>query len=131
VLPAGDYVAHIIDGRLDKSRHGTPEYRLTFQVIEGEHRGRRFWHHIYLTEAAIRMAKRDLGKLGVEALDERLDKPLPPGIRCRVKLALRRDDDGNDSNRVRSFDVIAIDQPPPSPFAPPPPNGQADGGKPS
>ena len=39
------------------------------------------------------MAKRDLGKLGVTEI-EQLEQPLPLGIRCSVKLALRRDDDG-------------------------------------
>ena len=32
------------------------------------------------------MSKRDLAKLCVTSLDQ-LDQPLPPGIRCKVKLA--------------------------------------------
>ena len=63
------------------------------------------------------MAKRDLGKLGVTSLDM-LERPLPPGIRCTVKLALRRDDDGNEHNRVRSFEVVGIDEPERDAFAP-------------
>ena len=56
------------------------------------------------------MAKRDLAKLGVTAL-EQLERPLPPGIRCKVKLALRRDDDGTEYNRVKTFEVVGIDPP--------------------
>jgi hypothetical protein len=130
VLPAGEYVARIIEGQLATSRNGKPEYQLTFQVLEGEYKGRRFWHHLYLTAAALPMTKRDLTKLGVTSPDQ-LDTPLQPRIRCRVQLAVRRDDDKNQSNRVRSFEVIGIDEPPANPFAPPPPNGQAEGGKPS
>ena len=63
------------------------------------------------------MAKHDLGKLGVKQL-EQLDSPLPVGIRCRVKLALRRDDGGSEYNRVRGFEVLSIDTPEPDAYAP-------------
>ena len=52
--------------------------------------------------------KRDLGKLGVTSL-EQLENPLPRFIRCKCKLALRKDDDGNEANRLKSFEVIGID----------------------
>ena len=133
-LPAGEYVARIVVGELTTSRtKGTPSYKLTFRVLEGEHRGRQFWHDVYLTPAALPMAKRDLLKLGVTAL-EQLERPLPPGIRCKVKLALRTDDAGVEFNRVRSFEVIGIDPPEVDPFAPvnppspPAPLPQAGGG---
>lgn len=117
-LPAGEYVAHIIAGELTASRtNHTPGYKLTFRVAAGEFEGRQFWSDIWLTEAALPMAKRDLAKLGVTELDQ-LEQPLPPGIRCRVKLALRREDDGREFNRVRRFDVEGIDVPEPDAFAP-------------
>ncbi len=124
-LPAGEYVARIIAGELATSKtKGTPSYKLTFKVLEGDHAGRQFWHDVYLTEAALPMAKRDLGKLGVTALWQ-LERPLPRGIRCRVKVALRRDDDGTEYNRVRSFQVEGIDEPEADIFAPAemPPSG--------
>src|SRR5262249_44181725 len=102
-LPSGKYVAHIINGAPGQSRHGTPGYKLTFEVAEGEHAGRLFWHDIWFTEAAVPMAKRDLGKLGVpvdnfNAMVEQLEQPLPQGIRCSVRLALRMDDAGQRFN---------------------------------
>jgi hypothetical protein len=104
---------------------------LTHRVLDGDHAGRRFWHEIWLTEAALAMAKRDLAKLGVESI-EQLDLPLPLGIRCRVKLVLRTDDDGNEFNRVKLFEVTGIEPPEADPFAPrapepspPPIDGQA------
>ena len=117
-LPAGEYVARIIGGELcNSSKKSTPGYKLTFKVLEGEHTGRQFWHDIWLTPAALPMAKRDLGKLGVTSL-EQLDNPLPSGMRCAVKLVLRKDDDGTEYNKVRRFDVIGIDKPEPDAFAP-------------
>lgn len=86
-------------------------------MLEGEHEGRQFWNDVWLTEAALPMAKRDLGKLGVSAL-EQLEEPLPLGIRCKVKLTLRRDGDGTEYNKVRSFEVLGIDPPEPDAFAP-------------
>ena len=117
-LPTDEYVARIVAGELFTSKtKETPGYKLAFRVLEGDHAGRQFWHDIWLTPAAMSMAKRDLGKLGVTAI-EQLERPLPPGIRCRVKLALRKDDDGNEYNRVRSFEVIGIDPPEQDSFAP-------------
>jgi hypothetical protein len=128
-LPAGEYVARIISGELFTSKtNATPGYKLTFRVLDGEHAGRQFWSDVWLTPAALPMAKRDLGKLGVTSLDM-LERPLPPGIRCQVKLALRRDDEGAEYNRVRSFTVIGIDELPKDEFAPddPAPTDNADG----
>jgi len=117
-LPADDYVDRIIAGELFNSREkGTPGYKLTFKVLEGDHVGRQFWHVLWLTEAALPMAKRDLGKIGVTSL-EQLEQPLPPGIRCCVKLVLHREDDGTEYNRVRRFDVLGIDEPKRDAFAP-------------
>jgi len=116
-LPAGTYVARIVSGELATAKSGTPGYKLTFKVLEGEYAGRQFWHDIWLTIVAMPMAKRDLGKLGITSL-EQLEQPLPPGIRCVVKLALRRGDDGTEYNRVRSFDVLSIDHPEQDAFAP-------------
>lgn len=117
-LSAGEYVARIVGGELFTSRtKGTAGYKLTFRVVEGDHQGRQFWHDVWLTPTALPMAKRDLAKLGVTAL-EQLERPLPQGIRCKVKLVLRRGDDGTEYNRVRTFEVIGIDPPEVDPFAP-------------
>jgi len=117
-LPSGEYIARIVSGELFNSRtKGTGGYKLCFRVLEGDHQGRQFWHDIYLTEAALPMAKRDLAKLGITRLDQ-LETPLPEGIRCKVKLALRKDDDGTEYNRVKHFEVVGIDPPEVDPFTP-------------
>jgi hypothetical protein len=76
-----------------------------------------FWDDLWLTPAALPLAKRDLGKLGVTSL-EQLERPLPPGIRARVRVTLRKDDTGAEYNRVKSFDVVGIDAPAADAFAP-------------
>ncbi len=117
-LPPGEYVAHIIAGELETSRtKATPGYKLTFSVIAGEFTGRRFWHDCWLTPAALPQTKRDLAKLGVTSI-EQLERPLPRFIRCKVKLALRVDDEKNERNRVKQFEVIGIDIPEADAFAP-------------
>lgn len=116
-LPAGTYIAHVISGELFTAKTSTAGYKLAFKVAEGGHAGRQFWHDLWLTPAALPMTKRDLGKLGVVAL-EQLERPLPQGIRCKVKLALRKDDDGMEHNRVRTFEVLGIDAPEVETFAP-------------
>lgn len=117
-LPKGGYVARIVRGELESSRtKSTPGYKLEFAVIEGAFAGRKFWHDVWLTPAALPMAKRDLAKLGIASLDD-LERPFPQGIVCKVKLALRREDDGSERNRVVAFDVIRIEAPQVDPFAP-------------
>lgn len=118
-LPPGEYIARIIDGKLKQSKKNvTPGYCLTFEVLEPvENKGRKFWHDCWLTPAAMPQTKRDLGKLGVKSL-EQLENPLPKFIRCQCKLALRKDDDGNEANRLKSFEVIGIDKPEADVFAP-------------
>lgn len=116
-LPAGTYIARIAEGRLCNSRSGTPGFKLTFLVCDGEFAGRRVWHDNWLTQAALPLAKRDLAKLGITSLDQ-LERPLPQGIRCEIKVALRKDDAGIEFNRVRSFTVLGIDPVEEDAFAP-------------
>jgi hypothetical protein len=119
LLAPGAYVARIIAGEFKQSkRNSTPGYSLTFEVLEpAEHKGRKFWHDCWLTPAAMPQTKRDLGKLGVTNL-EQLENPLPKYIRCQCKIALRKDDDGNEANRLKSFEVLGIDKPEADAFAP-------------
>ena len=121
-LPPGEYLCHADRGELKTASTGTPSYCITFKVIEGEHAGRLVWLNMFLTPAALPMSKRDLLKLGIDD-PTKLERPLPKGIRCKVKVALRRDDHGNERNRVVRFEVIGVDRPIVDEFAP-----EANGG---
>jgi len=128
-LPPGEYVCHADRGELKTARTGTPSYSLTFKVIDGpgsetKHAGRLVWLDLFLTPAALPMAKRDLVKLGIDS-PGKLEQPLPVGMRCKVRVSLRKDDDGTERNRVVRFSVIGIDKPEVDPFAPEP-KGDSD-----
>src|SRR5690348_12954625 len=108
-LPPGEYLFRILAGELFTSKgQGTPGYKLSLEVAEGEHEGRRCWHDIWLTPAALPLAKRDLGKIGVSDL-EQLEHPLPAGILIRAKVTRRKNEDGTEFNRVVRFETAGIE----------------------
>jgi hypothetical protein len=116
-LPSGEYRCRVVNGELFNARSGTPGYKLSLEVLDGEHAGRRAWHDVWLSDAALPMAKRDLLKLGVSSL-EQLERPLPAGIVVAAKIALRKGDDGSEYNRIVRFDAVAFEPPAPDAFAP-------------
>ena len=119
VVPATDGMTPITDspvlcavsGGLKTSRGGTPGYAIVFEVVEGRFAGRRLYHDLWLTPAAMPLAKRDLARLGITTA-EQLTKPIPPGILCEVKHVVRTDDDGIQRNAVKSFTVTLVDADP-------------------
>jgi hypothetical protein len=116
-IPPGKYSCRIVDGALFSATSGTPGYKLTLEVTEGEHVGRRLWWDCWLSAAAIPLAKRDLERLGVTDL-EQLERPLPEGIIVVAKVALRRADNGEEFNKVTRFEPAGIEAPSPEPYAP-------------
>ncbi len=117
-LPAGEYTCHLTSLDLFNARtNETPGVRMVFKVIEGDCTDRRVWLDCWLTPAALPMTKRDLAKVGISDLSQ-LEKPLPKGIRCQVKVALRTTDEGDSFNRVRGFTVVGVDEPERDAFAP-------------
>jgi hypothetical protein len=123
-LPSGDYQATIISGELFNAKSGTAGFKLTFEVLYGDYKGRKFWHDVWLTPAALPLAKRDLVKIGVRELGQ-LERPLPAQFRCKVKLGRRRNDDGTEYNRVLSFECVGVEKV--DPFAPPTENTEGGG----
>src|SRR5262245_2399616 len=96
-LPAGIYLARIVNGALTKTKQGADAYRVAFEVSEGEHRGRRVSRTWVFTEKAIGYAKRDLAEFGLTTSKQLLE-PFPPTsceVYCRLTVALQRGDDGN------------------------------------
>jgi hypothetical protein len=117
-VPKGNYVAHVLDGALFNAGTGTPGYKVTFEIIEGEYRGRRLWYDIWLTGAAKSRAVRDLAKLGIRS-KEQLEQPIPSRrIRCKVRVVVHCGDDSTERNVVKHFEVLGIDPPEANPFAP-------------
>lgn len=117
-IPRGDYEAGLdgIEFRTSANK-GTPSVCLTFRVLAGEFANRRLWFDLFLTPAALAITKRALAKLGIVEL-EQVEQGCPPGIVCNVRVVVQADDDGTERNRVKSFEVIRIDEPERDPFAP-------------
>jgi hypothetical protein len=116
-LPPGEYRCRIIDGRVFTAKTGTPGYKITFEIIDGEHAHRRAWFDIWLSPAAMGIAKRELFKVGITRLDQ-LEQPIPSGMLATIRVVLHRDDDGTERSRVKVFKVTGVEQPEPEPFAP-------------
>ena len=114
-LPTGEYLCRTLAGELFQSKNETPGYKLTLEVTEGDFQGRRAWLDFWLSPAALPISKRDLAKLGITS-PAQLERPLPAVFLVRVKLVLRKEDDGTERNRTRSFEVVGVE--PPEPFAP-------------
>lgn len=124
-LPPGEYETIVACGELFTAKtKGTAGYKLTFEVLHGDYKGRKVWHDIWLTPAALPLAKRDLAKIGVTELSQ-LERPLPARFQCKVKLALRKNDDGIEYNRVLSFECIGVEKA--DPFAPHTEKAEGDG----
>lgn len=106
-IPAGEYTARLIGGELFSSRNGTPGWRATFEIIDGPHAGRTVRAEYWLSGKALPFTRRDLSKIGINRF-EQLRGPIVP-THCRVRVALRRNDDGTLFNTVR--DAVAITGP--------------------
>ena len=123
-LPAGEYRCRVLDGELFKSKGNTPGYKLTLEVVDGDHAGRRLWCDFWLTEAAMPITLRDLGKLGITELTQ-LERPLPPGILLDCRVVVHRNDGGDEFNTVKAIAAAGVEKA--DPFAPPEDDdGQAD-----
>lgn len=118
VVPPGSYVCRAVNGTLVNSKtKGTPGYRLAFKILEGDYADRLVYNDYWLTDAALPMTKRELAKIGIKDFHQ-LDQPLPDGIRCSIEIVRRMDDPETAWNKIRSFEVLGVDEPPPNPFAP-------------
>jgi len=118
-IPAGLYRMRVREGRLSESRNkGTPSFKLTLEVLDGDHAGRLLWSDLWLTPKGVALTKRDLAKLGVQ---------LPPvwtealAMLRTVKLAasllqahviLKRSDEGTEWNELRAFEVVGVESDP-------------------
>lgn len=120
-IPPGTYEARLVRHELFKARSGTPGLRLVFQIREGEFAGRQVFYSGWLTPAALPFLKRDLSAIGLMDFDS-LSKPTPQGILCRVRVALRRNDEGDEWNEARRFQFAGTEAP--DPFAPQLPDEQ-------
>ncbi len=108
-IPAGKYVAAITDSEMKQTKAGTGSYlELVFEVLEGEHRGRKVWARLNLdnpNETTVQIAKAELssicraaGVLTPKDSAELHDIPMVITVKQKV-----REDNGEPANEVRGF----------------------------
>jgi len=107
-LPTGDYSVVITDSEFKNSRQGSQYLALTFQVIEGQGKGRNLWHNLNLShpsQKAQDIAQRELsaicravGKMAIQDSAELHNIPL------RVHVAyVPPKDEFPEGNRIKKW----------------------------
>ena len=108
-IPAGKYLAAITDSKMKPTKSGNGEYlELTFQILEGEHRGRQLWARLNLSnpnEQTVKIARGELsaicravGVMQPNDSTELHNLPLVITVRCK-----KRQDTGEITNEVRGY----------------------------
>jgi len=108
-IPAGKYLAAIIDSKMKPTKSGKGHYlELTFQILEGEFKGRQVWARLNLDNPnaqTVKIARGELSAIcravGVMAPNDSTDLhnlPLVITVRCKKRL-----DTGEITNEVRGF----------------------------
>lgn len=52
-IPAGTYVVRLMNVEPRESKNGNPAWSWTYEIVEGEHTGRRLWDYTSLVEKAL------------------------------------------------------------------------------
>ncbi len=114
LLPAGKYLAQIIDSDVSMNSKGTGQVlKLTFEVLEGEYANRRLWARLNITHEnadAERIGRAQLSALchaiGVTQLKDTVDLHDKPVV---VTVKIRKDKTGQypDSNDVAGFSSVS------------------------
>ncbi|MFN6302824.1 MAG: DUF669 domain-containing protein [Planctomycetota bacterium] len=118
-IPAGKYLAVITESELKPTKSGSGSYlQLTFQVLEGEYKGRFLWSRLNLQNAnptAVKIAQAELSAIcravGVLTPGDSVELhnlPLVINVKCR-----KREDSGDVTNEIRGFSKreIAVENP--------------------
>lgn len=108
-IPAGRYVARLTEGDFITSGRGTKGYQLAFEMLEGEHEGRKAWATYWLSPRALPYSKKELARVGITRY-EQMSTP-PVGKQFKVRIALREGQDGRLHNEVKDVETLA-DAPP-------------------
>jgi hypothetical protein len=108
-IPAGKYLAAIIDSKVKPTKSGNGEYlEFTFQILEGEYKGRQLWSRLNLDNPnaqTVKIARAELSAIcravGVMAPNDSVELhnlPMIVTVRCK-----KRADTGEIVNEVRGF----------------------------
>ena len=127
-IPAGQYSAVIVESEVKPTRNGTGNYlQLTFEIIDGPHKGRLLWSRLNLDNpnaTAVKIARAELsaicratGILTPQDSVELHDLPLVITVKCR-----KRSDTSEITNEIKGYrkKELAADKPAQAATATPP-----------
>lgn len=120
-VPAGRYLAVITESEMKPTKAGTGQYlQLTFQIIDGEYKGRLLWARLNLdnpSAMAVKIARAELSAIcravGVMAPKDSLELhglPIQITVGCK-----KRNDTGEVTNEIRGYEKRASAAPSSSP----------------
>ena len=108
-IPAGKYIAVIVDSEMKQTKSGNGNYlELTFEIIEGEYKGRKVWARLNIDNPnadAVKIAKGELSAIcravNVMTPNDSADLhnlPLEINVKCK-----KRDDSDEISNEIKGY----------------------------
>ena len=108
-IPAGQYLAVITESEMKPTKNNNGSYlQLTFEVVEGEYKGRKLWARLNLdnpNETAVKIARAELSSIcravGVMQPKDSVelhDLPLVITVKCK-----KRDDTGDVVNEIKGY----------------------------
>jgi len=121
LLPAGEYLAEIVESDYKQTRSGNGAYlELVFEIVDGEYKGRQLVERLNLenpNETTVKIAKGTLARIllaldlfAVADSEELHHKPM------RIKVELKADKSGSMQNRISKYATYH----PPAPQQPAP-----------
>lgn len=128
-IPAGKYLAVITEDEMKETRSGGGQYlKLTFEIIEGEYKGRKLWVNLNLINAnpkAVEIARADLSAIcravNVMQLQDTVqlyNLPLVINVKCKKNA-----ETDEMQNEVKGYEAKTSYAPNAAPAAPAPQTG--------
>ena len=111
-IPAGVYVAQITDSEIKESKAGHEYLALTFEVLDGEFKGRKLWDNLNLSnpnETTKQIAERTLSSIvrsafghpaAIRDSSELHNKPL------KVRVVIQKDEQYGDKNQIKGYEAV-------------------------
>ncbi|MFO0873161.1 MAG: DUF669 domain-containing protein [Phycisphaerales bacterium] len=109
-IPAGKYLAVIVDSKTKQTKNGAGEYlQLEFEIVDGPYKGRRVWERLTLkhpNEQTVKIARGNLSAIcravGVMKPNDSVElHNVPLSIVVGLK---KREDNGEMTNVVKAFE---------------------------
>ena len=109
-LPSGDYVAAIVDSSMATTQAGTGQYlKLEIQILEGQYQGRKLWENLNLQNPSAQAVEIARGTLSAICRATGIMTPRDSAelhnIPMRVKVAIKKGNDGEVRNRITKFEA--------------------------